>query len=114
MIMMDNKNTLNMSRTFKNIEWEAVAWAAGLLVVATGNPDNASHFSLFPQTLLFGIRSPGYGLGHSIALLFHGRVLESIQMHPLGIVAVVILVMRIIQLSKKTVLNFSTIQRSTK
>lgn len=111
--MMEHKRELDLRRVFKNIEWEAVAWVAGLVVVATGNPDNPNHFTLFPPTLFLGIRSLGYGLGHSIALLFHGRVLESIQTHPLGVVTVVILVIRIIQLTKKTVLNFSTIQRST-
>lgn len=101
-----------IKRTLKAIEWEAVIWIGGLVFVGLSDPDSPSHFTLFPPTLLFGIRSPGYNLGHSIAMLFRGRVLDSLQAHPLGILAVVILVIRIIQLSRQTVFNLKELKRS--
>ncbi len=108
--IVNNDRMEQVKRTLKAIEWEGVIWVAGLVYLALGDPDSPRHFTLFPPTLLFGIRSPGYNLGHSISMLFHGRVLDSLQAHPLGIVAVVILVIRIVQLSRKTVLNIKRLK----
>jgi hypothetical protein len=43
---------------------------------------------------------PGCGLGHSISYFLHGEVTRSLQTHPLGIIATVILVSRIFSLLK--------------
>jgi hypothetical protein len=114
MLMMASKNELTLRDGTKAIEWEALVWIVGLAVVALGNPDNPRHFTLFPPTLLFGIRSPGYNLGHSISLLFHGRIGESIQANLLGIPAVLILSFRIVQLSGKTVSNLKKLFKGDK
>ena len=44
-------------------------------------------------------RCPGCGIGHSIHSALHLQFIQSLQQHPLGIVAVVIIFSRIKQLS---------------
>jgi hypothetical protein len=83
---------------YKTFVWEALAWFAGLAFLALSNPYDPTHLSFFPPTWLFGLRSPGYNLGHSIAYIFHGRFMQSLQANPLGIVAVAVLAGRIITL----------------
>jgi len=48
-----------------------------------------------------GIEScPGCGLGHSISAVLHGNLVLSFENHPLGIVAVLLLIFRIIVVFK--------------
>jgi hypothetical protein len=89
-----------LSREWRFPDWEALAWAGCLLVLALSNPDTVPHRTLFLPSLLFGIRSPGYGLGHSISYLLHGDLAESLRSHWLGIPATLVLVHRILHLTR--------------
>ena len=80
------------------IDLEALIWTLGLFVVAAGNPASETHFTLFWPQWVFGIESPGRGLGHSIGYLFRGDVHASLQTHWLGITVVAILAHRIASL----------------
>ena len=85
-----------------HIPLEAVLWLGALGYLAFSNPYNPNHFTLFPLTILFGIKSPGYNLGHAISFFFRGKLLESFHTHPLGIFAVIIITARIIKLIYST------------
>lgn len=82
----------------KFIDLEALIWTLGLIVVAAGNPASETHFTLFWPQWVFGIESPGRGLGHSIGYLFRGDVQASLQTHWLGLPVVIILAHRIVTL----------------
>jgi hypothetical protein len=76
---------------------ELFIWIAALLYVAlippTGDSICMFHF--------WGIEwCPGCGLGHSIYLLLHGKLMLSLKAHWFGIPAVLILVHRIYILSR--------------
>ena len=80
------------------MDFEALIWTIGLIVVAVGDPTSDTHFTLFWPQWVFGIESPGRGLGHSIGYLFRGDVQASIQTHWLGLPVVAILAHRIVSL----------------
>ena len=80
------------------VDFEAFIWAAGLAIVAIGNPDSERHFTLFWPQWVFGIQSPGFGLGHSIGYLFRGDLQSSLNSHLLGAPVVAVLLWRIITL----------------
>ena len=80
------------------IDFEALIWTLGLIVVAVGNPTSETHFTLFWPQWVFGIESPGRGLGHSIGYLFRGDVQTSLQTHWLGLPVVIVLAHRIVTL----------------
>ena len=84
---------------FKRKYFELSVWILALVLLAFG-PTHHEHYSL----CLFkgaGFEScPGCGLGHSITFLFQGKFSESLNSHPLGIPAVIILVLRIISILK--------------
>ena len=82
----------------RHIDIEALFWAVGLFVVAIGNPESNTHFTLFWPQWIFGIQSPGYGLGHSIGFLFRGDLQSSWDTHWFGIPAVTTLLHRIVSL----------------
>ena len=82
----------------RTIDPEALLWAAGLLVLAASDPSSDFHFTLFWPQWVFGIQSPGYGLGHSIAYLFRGDLVSSLDSHLLGLPAVIALTYRIVSL----------------
>ncbi|HEX6179698.1 MAG TPA: DUF2752 domain-containing protein [Chitinophagaceae bacterium] len=73
---------------------EGFAWVIALLIPAFIEPGGNTHFSL----CLFknaGIDwCPGCGLGESIALFYRGNIAGSLHAHPLGIIAVLILLWR--------------------
>lgn len=78
---------------------EAFIWLLALVLLAF-MPVDATDTSLcmFHQ---LGIEScPGCGLGHSISAALHGDLVLSIDGHPLGIIAVVLLIFRIIAVFK--------------
>ncbi len=80
------------------VDFEALIWTVGLIVVAVGDPTSDTHFTLFWPQWVFGIESPGRGLGHSIGYLFRGDIQASIQTHWLGLPVVAILTHRIVSL----------------
>ena len=77
---------------------EAVIWMSGLIALAFVDPSQTSHVTICPIAYFGFDFCPGCGLGRSIAWLFHGSLKNSFSAHPLGIVTLVVLVHRIIQL----------------
>ena len=80
------------------LDREALIWLAALIYLGLSDPTSSTHISLFPPDWIFGIKSPGFNLGHSISFLFHGNVAASIQAHYFGIPAVIILAWRMVSL----------------
>ncbi|MBM4172072.1 MAG: DUF2752 domain-containing protein [Ignavibacteria bacterium] len=103
-----------MSKIFsyiKLIELEALMWAFALSYLLFINPYEPQIFSL----CLFhniGIEScPGCGIGRSISFFYHSDIIRSIQTHPLGIVAFILIVLRISSLFIKMKNNFIKLKR---
>jgi hypothetical protein len=88
---------------------EAIIWLAALTALATAPPSD-SHFTLCPLKNAGFQFCPGCGLGHSITLIFHGDFASSIQMHPLGFIALGILSWRIVTVFRNSMqlLKFET------
>ena len=87
-----------LSKVRSLIDFEALIWAVGLTIVAVGDPESERHFTLFWPQWVFGIQSPGFGLGHSIGYLFRGDLQSSLDSHILGAPVVAVLLWRIITL----------------
>jgi hypothetical protein len=82
---------------------EAFIWLAALISLAFHDPASA-HYSLCPLRNLGIGFCPGCGLGHAISYFFHGEVMMSLETHPLGIIAVILLSYRIISIVRKNFL----------
>jgi hypothetical protein len=78
---------------------EALIWSAGLLILAIYNPGQP-HFAICLFQFLGFDFCPGCGLGRSVSLFFHGEILQSLKVHPLGIFATIVLSFRIVKLLK--------------
>ena len=85
----------------RHVDREAAIWVVALIILALGNPESDFHFTIFWPYYVWGIKSPGFGLGHSISYLFRGDVISAIEMHILGIPAVVIILWRVVTLQLK-------------
>ena len=81
---------------------EAVIWILGLSYLAIFNPITDHHFTICPIKNLGFSFCPGCGLGESISHLFRFELRESFISHPLGIIALPILIYRIIFLLRKS------------
>jgi len=79
---------------------EAFIWIAALITLAFSSPLDTC-YSLCPLDNLGISWCPGCGLGHSISWLFRGEILHSIHTHPLGIPALIIIIIRIISIFRK-------------
>ena len=90
-----------MRNLLQYVDREAAIWAAALIVLALGNPNSEFHFTIFWPYYVWGIKSPGYGLGHSISYLFRGDVISAIESHILGIPAVAIILWRVATLEMR-------------
>ncbi len=90
-----------IKKILKTVEWEALAWIAGLIYLALIDPYSDSHFTLCPYKNLGINFCPGCGLGKSISLFYHGDFSLSVHTHPLGIIAFTIISIRIVQLIRK-------------
>jgi hypothetical protein len=88
----------SIAQLIHKINLEAIVWLGGLLALALMNPDNAQHYSLCIFKNLGLSFCPGCGLGHSISYFLHGDLVHSLQAHPLGVIATIILVSRSISL----------------
>lgn len=90
----------NIFILFKSVGLETSIWISSLLYLAFINNPAEAHFSICPFHLLgFGF-CPGCGLGNSISYIFHGEILKSFSVHPLGLFALIVLITRIIHLIK--------------
>ncbi|MFS8082478.1 MAG: DUF2752 domain-containing protein, partial [Ginsengibacter sp.] len=79
---------------------------SAIILLFLFDPSQQSHYSfcLFKN---LGIKfCPGCGLGHSISWLLHGDLNASLKSHPLGIIALPVILYRIFKLAKY---NLSTI-----
>jgi len=92
------KNKLLAFSRFISIE--SAVWITGILLLAFLPFNNGNHFTICPLKNLGFNFCPGCGLGSSIHYLLHLNFLESFNAHPLGIIALPILIFRIITLSK--------------
>ncbi len=90
-----------MRNLLQYVDREAAIWAAALIVLALGNPNSDFHFTIFWPYYVWGIKSPGYGLGHSISYLFRGDVISAIESHILGIPAIAIILWRVATLEMR-------------
>ncbi len=93
----------------KLVEWEAFLWIVGLVFLLFINPFETSHVSLCPYKNLGIDFCPGCGVGRSISFFYHGELMHSLQTHPLGIIAFVLILARVIHLIRKK--YFKTKQR---
>ncbi|MBC8053003.1 MAG: DUF2752 domain-containing protein [Sphingobacteriaceae bacterium] len=84
---------------------ELVIWVSALIVLAFVRPGD-DHFTLCPLANLGFVWCPGCGLGRSIASIFQGDFAASFNYHWFGIPALLILLYRIITLSKKYLVYF--------
>lgn len=89
---------------------EAIIWIVALLLLACYQPVHQAHFSFCLFSHLGMEWCPGCGLGRSIAFLLKGQLIESLRIHPLGFVAVIILVRRIFMLCFQSIYHHNTIQ----
>jgi hypothetical protein len=91
---------------------EAFIWLAAIIYFAASPVHSGEHFTICPLSLAGFEYCPGCGLGRSIILLLHGHFIESFQMHPLAILAFLVLAARIVivfrnyyKFQKQTALN---------
>lgn len=90
----------------KSIEWEAVAWILGLIFLLLINPYVKQNFTLCPLKNMGIDFCPGCGLGKAISFIFHFDFSNSFNAHPLGLIAFILILHRIIILLMKTYNNF--------
>lgn len=95
---------IKLIRRFRElVDFEALIWAVGLTIVAVGDPNSERHFTLFWPQWVFGIQSPGFGLGHAIGYMFRGDLQGSLDSHILGAPVVIVLLWRIITLQYRKI-----------
>jgi len=85
---------------------EAAIWIGALFYLAFGDTPAGTHFTICPINNLGFDFCPGCGLGNSISLIFQGDIYESFLSHPLGLLALTVLIIRIIQLIKNNWRNY--------
>ena len=86
----------------RHLEW--VVLLTGLVLMAILNP-----YTLETSWCLIDLIGftycPGTGLGHSIAYLFRGEIINSLEANLMGPVAVVVLSLRIINIWKDLIIT---------
>lgn len=85
-----------VGRQLRCLPWEAMIWIIGLAAMASFDPraDTLETWCLFNR--IFGLDTcPGCGLGHSIAFLARGEWAASVRAHPLGIPAVITILLHV-------------------
>jgi len=87
-------------RVWKIVGLEALIWILGLTYLAFFNSPDSAHFTICPFANLGIDFCPGCGLGNSISYLFKGDFVASFHSHPLGIFALLIIIIRIITIIK--------------
>ncbi len=80
---------------------ELIFWLGALIWLFFDNPLE-NHFTFCPIKNLGFSFCPGCGIGHSISFLLHGNLKQSFDSHPLGIFALMVIIHRIITLTKNT------------
>lgn len=93
---------------FNLLNPEALIWVSGLIALAFINAGGSSHFTICPLKNIGIDFCPGCGLGKSIHYLLHLEIEQSLTAHPLGIFAFAVLVRRIYELMKQSLINRKT------
>jgi hypothetical protein len=90
------QQTLTKAFRFFRLNFEGFVWLTALILLALMNPASTQPSLCLLHHL--GIDScSGCGLGHSVSAAFHGNFYSSLKQHPLGIAAILLLLMRSIQ-----------------
>jgi hypothetical protein len=76
-------------------------WLASLLYLIFIHTPGKIGFTLCPLNNLNLDFCPGCGLGNSISHIFQGEIYNSLIAHPLGIFALVVIIIRIIKITKQ-------------
>ena len=87
---------LRRAGNFLTHNLEAFIWITAIAYLEVSPVPSGEHFTICPLSLAGFEHCPGCGLGRSIILLLHGHIAESLQMHPLAVLALVVLVARIV------------------
>jgi len=97
-----------ITQWISNLPLELIFWIGSLAAVLLLDPQGGSHLSLCPLSQLGIEWCPGCGLGRSMSLLARGQFQASWTMHPLALLAYVVIISRIWQLIKnvKTTHNY--------
>ncbi|MHA4893759.1 DUF2752 domain-containing protein [Pedobacter sp. PWIIR3] len=85
------------------IPLELLFWVVALTLLALAQPVPAGqedHFTLCPLAAMGFDWCPGCGIGRSITQLLHGNLSDSLKLHWFGIPALLILLYRIMVLTK--------------
>ncbi len=85
-------------RTIGNIPLEAWIWLGAMLVLAMLPSGTSDHFSVCIPRALGLSWCWGCGVGESVGMALRGNLVESFSVHPMGPVAVVVLLFRLVQL----------------
>jgi hypothetical protein len=101
----------DIKQILKKINLEAVLWIFALLYLLLINPYEVQRFTLCPFHNLGIEQCPGCGIGRSISFLYQGDIARSIETHPLGIAALLLITLRIIQLTIQTIKNIQQQKR---
>ncbi len=85
---------------YKVVGLESLIWIAAIIFLSIIEPMESSHFTICPLSAIGIEFCPGCGLGKSASYILHGDLYNSINTHPLGIFALIVLTIRIISLVK--------------
>lgn len=91
---------MNRIVTFLKENFELVFWISALVLLFVMVP-STSHFTLCPLANLGLSFCPGCGIGHAVHHAMWFRFSASVAAHPLGILALIIILFRIIKLILK-------------
>lgn len=89
-----------VTRMLRQFPLELVFWIGSLIAILLLDVNAGSHLSLCPLDQLGFDWCPGCGLGRSMNLLARGEIQASWSMHPLAMLAYVVIFSRIWQLIK--------------
>jgi len=93
------KFSLNkLQKIWSVIGFEAVVWILGLFFLIFIHIPGETHFTICPLANIGFEFCPGCGLGNSISYLFKGDLIASVDSHPFGIFALIIITSRIISI----------------
>lgn len=103
--IISEKKNLNLimgkiKRNFTLIGFEALVWIVSLFYLAFIHFPGGTHITICPLANLGIEFCPGCGLGNSISYLFRFDIVSSFNTHPLGIFALIVLTLRIINIIK--------------
>jgi len=84
----------------KIIGFEAAIWIGALLYLTFIHNPGETHFTICPIKNIGLDFCPGCGLGNSISYILHGDIFKSLLSHPLGLFALLVLILRIFHLIK--------------